>query len=170
MKSKALGSAVRVFPFLFLVSASCALAQEHRHIHFAGLLNDYTPVSPLISGSPYEMHGQWSVDLREGGVADFFADMTMSDFGTTNGVLDATKGGQNAHTHHVRLTNVRVTWDMIGCPTYSPATLRAHDSTYIDASGLCHRRKRGSVFKHDDGLRRTCDKSFRDAGYSWSRA
>ncbi len=122
MKSNALGSAVRVLPFLLLVSASCAFPQEHRHIHFAGLLNDYTPLSPLTSGSPYEMHGQWSVDLREGGVADFFADMTMSDFGTTNGVLDATKGGQNAHTHHIRLTNVRVTWDMIGCPTYSPAT------------------------------------------------
>jgi hypothetical protein len=42
----------------------------------------------------------------------------MSDYGTTNGVLDATKGGQNAHTHHIRLTNVRITWDMVGCPAY----------------------------------------------------
>jgi hypothetical protein len=25
----------------------------------------------------------------------------------------------NPHTHHIRLTNIKVTWDMIGCPTYA---------------------------------------------------
>jgi hypothetical protein len=122
MKIKTLGSVVCALALLFPVSASSAIAQERRQLHFAGVLNDYTPTDPLISGSPYEMHGQWSVDVDEWGRGDFYADMTMSDYATTNGVLDATKGGQNAHTHHIRLTNVKVTGDMTGCPTFSPAT------------------------------------------------
>jgi hypothetical protein len=54
----------------------------------------------------------------ERGTADFTADMTMSGYGTTNGVLDATKGGAGAHTHHVRLTNAKIIWNMTGCPIY----------------------------------------------------
>jgi len=89
-------------------------------VHFTGLINDYSPANPLISGSPYEMHGQWSMDVHpESGTADFSADMTMSGYGTTNGVLDATKGGAGAHTHHVSLTNARIVWNMTGCPTYA---------------------------------------------------
>jgi hypothetical protein len=122
MKSKILSSMSGALPLLLLVFASNAVAQEHKPVHFTGVLNDYTPADPLISGSPYEMHGQWSVDLREGDKADFYADMTMSDYATTDGVLDATKGGQNAHTHHIRLTGMKVTWDMTGCPAFSPAT------------------------------------------------
>lgn len=122
MKSKIVGSTVCALSLLFLACSNCVSAQDRRPTHFAGVLNDYTPADPLISGSPYEMHGQWSVDLHESGTADFYADMTMSDYATTNGVLDGTKGGQNAHTHHIRLTNIKVTWDMVGCPTFSPAT------------------------------------------------
>jgi hypothetical protein len=108
-----------VLSLLLLAAGTCALAQERGPLHFTGLLNDYSPQNPLIAGSPYEMHGQWSLDLNEWGeTADFLADMTMSDYGTTNGVLDATKGGQSAHTHHIGLTHVKVTWDMTGCPAY----------------------------------------------------
>lgn len=120
-----MSAAVSVLSFLFLFPAvtTPVVAQERRDdIHFAGVLNDYTPTDPTINGSPYEMHGQWSVDIDDRNHADFYADMTMSDFGTTNGVLDGTKGGQNSHTHHIRLTHVKVTWNMVGCPTYSPAT------------------------------------------------
>ena len=120
MKSKTLASAVRVLSLLFLVSGTCALAQENRPVHLTGLLNDYTPPDPSIKGSPYEMHGQWSMDVNpQRSTADFSADITMSDFGTTAGVLDATKGGASPHTHHIRLTNVKITWNMTGCPTYS---------------------------------------------------
>jgi hypothetical protein len=103
-----------------LVSATCALAQEHKPVHFSGLFNDYVPLSPTISGSPYEMHGQWSMDIRpEWGTADFAADMTMSGFGrTATGAVDPTQPIVNPHTHHIKLTNMKVTWDMIGCPTY----------------------------------------------------
>jgi hypothetical protein len=125
MKSKTPTSAVRALSLLLLVSATCALAQDRRPVHFSGVFNDYSPANPNISGSPYEMHGQWSMDLHERGTADFLADMTMSDYGTTNGVLDATKGGQGAHTHHIRLTNVSVTWSILGCPQYgiNPVTM-----------------------------------------------
>ena len=83
MKSKTLASAVRVLSLLLLVSGTCALAQESRPVHLTGLLNDYSPLDPNIKGSPYEMHGQWSMDVNaEEGTADFSADMTMSDYGT----------------------------------------------------------------------------------------
>jgi len=118
MKRKILTSSACVLSLL-LAAGTCALAQVRGPLHFTGLLNDYSPANPLIAGSPYEMHGQWTLDLHEwGDTADFLADMTMSDYGTTNGVLDATKGGQSAHTHHIGLTNVKVTWDMTGCPAY----------------------------------------------------
>jgi hypothetical protein len=123
MKSKTITSAARVLSLLLLVSATCALAQEaqdRRPAHFTGLINDYTPLSANIKGSPYEMHGQWSMDLRpEWGTADFSADMTMSGFGrTAAGAVDPTQPLVNPHTHHIRLTNVRITWDMVGCPAY----------------------------------------------------
>ncbi len=128
------------------------------------------------------------------GIADFSADMTMSDYGTTTGVLDATKGGQSPHTHHIKLTNATVTWNMDGCPTVSPATITGFqingtvslmtgngsiapfetDSAFIDAAGLHHRRRRGPVlgseFEHYAGLRGPCDHTFRDAGHPWRRA
>jgi len=92
--------------------------------HFNGVINDYSPADVNVKGSPWEMHGQWSMDLLEfGNAADFYADMTMSGYGTTGGVLDGTKGGAGAHTHHIRLTRVKVTMDMIGCPAYpTPVT------------------------------------------------
>jgi len=120
MKSKTLTSAIRSLSLLLLVSATCALAQESRPVHLTGLINDYSPLDPNIKGSPYEMHGQWSMDVHpERSTADFSADMTMSGYGTTAGVLDATKGGAGAHTHHIELTNAKITWDMTGCPTYA---------------------------------------------------
>jgi hypothetical protein len=119
MKSRSVVCALCVLSVLVLLSATGAVAQVRGPAYFTGVLNDYSPANAMISGSPYEMHGQWSIDLHPwSNTADFQADMTMSDYGTTNGVLDATKGGQNAHTHHIRLTNIKVIWDMIGCPPY----------------------------------------------------
>lgn len=118
MTHSIVGSAVRVLSLLCLFPASYALAQAPTAVHYAGVINDYTPVDPNISGSPYEMHGQWSVDLDGQGHGDFYADITMSDYATTNGVLDGTKGGQDPHTHHIRLTKAAVTPNMTGCPVY----------------------------------------------------
>jgi hypothetical protein len=121
MKSRILSSAVHALSVLVLVSANFALGQEHKPVHFGGLLNDYSPLSANVAGSPWEMHGQWSMDLRpDRGRADFSADMTMSGFGTTaEGAVDPTQPLVKPHTHHIRLTNIKITWDMTGCPTYA---------------------------------------------------
>ena len=122
MKRNTRTPTMRVLSLVLLTASTCALAQERRSVHFTGLINDYTPSD--VKGGPYEMHGQWAMDTHEEqGTADFVADMTMSDYGMTSmGTPDATQGGKNAHTHHIKLTNIRITWDMVGCPTYSPAT------------------------------------------------
>jgi hypothetical protein len=122
MKGKTLASASRVLSLLLLVSGTCALAQERTPVHFSGLINDYSPLSTSVKGSPWEMHGQWSMDLNpQWGTANFSADMTMSGYGKTMaGAVDPTQPLVNPHTHHIRLTNVRITWDMAGCPTYTP--------------------------------------------------
>jgi hypothetical protein len=121
MKSRILSSAVHALSVLALVSANFALGQEHKPVHLSGLLNDYTPLSENVTGSPWEMHGQWSMDLwPDRGTADFSADMTMSGFGkTAEGAVDPTQPLVKPHTHHIRLTNVKITWDMTGCPTYA---------------------------------------------------
>ena len=132
MKSKTPTAVVHVLSLLLAASSTCALAQanqERRSTHFTGLINDYTPSN--VKGGPYEMHGQWSLETHQDrGTADFAADMTMSDYAMTPaGTPDATQGGQNAHTHHIKLTDIRIVWDMIGCPTFSPATTHGFQVT-----------------------------------------
>src|SRR6202034_4041150 len=114
MKSKSRTSAIRIFSLLLLVSGTCAFAQDRRTVHFSGLINDNSPLSSTVKGSPWEMHGQWSMDLHpQWGTADFAADMTMSGYGkTTTGAVDPTQPLVNPHTHHIRLTNVRIKWNM----------------------------------------------------------
>lgn len=125
MKIKNLALAIRALSLLLLASGTWALAQDHRPVHFSGLINDYSPST--VKGGPWEMHGQWSLDFREEWrrgtiIADFSADMTMSDYGTTDGLPDATKGGQSPHTHHIKLTSEDISLNMDGCPTVNPAT------------------------------------------------
>ncbi len=122
MKSKISATAVRALSLLLLVSGTCALAQGRSPLHLSGLINDYTPLSTTIKGSPWEMHGQWSMDIHpEWASADFAADMTMSGFGkTSGGAVDPTQPLVNPHTHHIKLTNMRIIWDMTGCPAYMP--------------------------------------------------
>jgi hypothetical protein len=124
---KILTSATRGLSLFLLVSACLSFAEERETKHFSGLLNDYSPAA--VKGGPWEMHGEWKLDLHrerrsDSFVADFYADMTMSGYDTTAGLPDGTKGGLGAHTHHIKLTNVAVTWNMDGCPTYSPATTK----------------------------------------------
>jgi hypothetical protein len=128
MNKKKLSSGVRVFSALLLAASSYALAEDRGPEHFGGLINDYTIGS--VAGGPYEMHGQWSMELhRERGTADFFADMTMSSYGTTAaGAEDPTQAGVNPHTHHIRLTGVVMRSEpneVTDCPAYkTPTTVR----------------------------------------------
>lgn len=105
-----------------LVMSVRAKAQGPVPVQFSGLVNDYSPST--VSGGPYEIHGQWTLEINEwSGTADFSADMTMSGYGkTTAGAPDPTQGGAGAHTHHIKLTKATITWDTSGCPTFSPAT------------------------------------------------
>jgi hypothetical protein len=123
MKSKIMSSRVGRFSLLLLVAATCAAGAENRKAaHFSGLINDYSPLSTSVKGSPWEMHGQWSMDLDpKSETADFAADLTMSGFGmTTAGAVDPTQPLVNPHTHHIKLTHVKINWDMSTCPAYLP--------------------------------------------------
>jgi hypothetical protein len=121
MKRQILNSAAHVLSSLLVVSVVHALAQDRKPTHFSGLINDYSPLSATVKSSPWEMHGQWSMDLHpERGTADFSADMTMSGYGkTADGAVDPTQPLVNPHTHHIRLKEVPLTWNMTGCPTYA---------------------------------------------------
>ena len=95
-------------------------------VHYAGLINDYTPSAAVTKGGPYEMRGRWSLDVDERhGIARFTAAMNMetSDFGITQGTVnkdDPTTRG--AHTHHIVVTDGIVNSDwMTSCPKFSPA-------------------------------------------------
>jgi hypothetical protein len=52
-----------------------AQAQDLRPVHFSGQINDYSPST--VSGGPYEIRGDWSLDLIRGGAASFSADLNM---------------------------------------------------------------------------------------------
>src|ERR1700761_4659691 len=135
MKVRSLTGLLPLAGLLSIGSASIA-GEEFRPVaHFAGIINDYSPST--VKGGPWEMHGQWSMQVRRDGrygdFADFYADMTMSGYVTaqvvTPGSPEAmvpvqTQGGVNPHTHHIRLNNAKIQWDMTGCPTFlPPATL-----------------------------------------------
>ncbi len=113
MNRRILTRAALAFAAISLLAASAGLAQNLK-----GVINDYSPST--VKGGPWEMHGQWNLDLHPGrDSADFSADMTMSGYATSGGVVVA---GQSAHTHNIKLTDAKVIWNMDGCPTFSPAT------------------------------------------------
>jgi hypothetical protein len=107
-----------------------AADQSRLPASFSGLLNDYTPPVPAVPGgpgAPYEMHGKWSLHLREErGSATFSAEMTMetADFANTNTNFDPTK--LNPHTHHISVRDGVIHSDPTDpinwttCPTFKP--------------------------------------------------
>ncbi len=101
-----------------------AQAQDLRPVNFSGSIHDYTPST--VSGGPYEMRGEWSLDVIRGGTANFSADMAMetSDYGITGATqVDPTNPAtRSPHTHHISMTNVTVSYDTSVCPANTPAT------------------------------------------------
>jgi hypothetical protein len=122
MDRKNLKYAVRFLSLLVLVAGASAFGQVPAPVHFSGLINDYTPST--VKGGPWEMHGEWTLDVnRRLNTADFSAELTMSDYGVTStGAIDPTQPGQGGHTHHIKISGAKITWNMTGCPVYSPAT------------------------------------------------
>ncbi len=109
------------------VTQSVAAGEFQLPTHFSGLLNDYTPTSATVAGSPYEMHGKWSLNLSEQpGATTFSAEMTMetADFANAD-PSDPTKLGP--HTHHISVTDGvihndptdPIKWET-ACPTFKP--------------------------------------------------
>jgi len=119
---------------------------------FTGLLNDYSATTAngvAISGSPYEMHGKWTLELNAPrGTASFAADMTMetADFANPDTTMhDPTK--LKPHTHHISVTEGVIHNDptgdpinwMASCPsTFSPAVKGGFvvtGSAYVTGNG-----------------------------------
>lgn len=124
MNQKSVSRFVGLLLALGVASTIAALAQVPQVVHFSGVINDYVPLNPTVKGSPWEMHGEWTLDLnRFRNTANFAADLTMSGYGkTSTGAPDPAQPGQSPHTHHIRLTNATVTWNPDDCPPSSPAT------------------------------------------------
>ena len=114
--------------------------------HFTGLLNDYTPTSANgnpISGSPYEMHGVWTLDLtRHQTAAEFSAEMSMQTSEAVN-PPPYDPSALHAHTHHISVTDGVVhdgptDW-MNMCPTnFSPPVAGGFvvtGSAYVTGNG-----------------------------------
>jgi hypothetical protein len=99
-------------------------AQDTREVHFSGVINDYSPST--VSGGPWEMRGQWTLDVERTGTANFSVDLTMetSDYGITSATaVDPTNPAtRTPHTHHISMTNATVSYDLTVCPANNPAT------------------------------------------------
>jgi hypothetical protein len=106
------------------LAVATVAAQDLRIVKFKGLINDYSPST--VAGGPYEIRGEWSVDVQRTGIADFTADLNMetSDYGISSAtaVDPANPATRGAHTHHISMTNAAVTYDTSACPVFSPPT------------------------------------------------
>jgi type 1 fimbria pilin len=106
------------------LSGAQAQAQDIRIVHFSGVINDYSPST--VAGGPYEIRGDWSVDLQRTGTANFSADLNMetSDYGITDATaVDPTNPAtRSPHTHHISMTNATVSYDTSVCPANTPPT------------------------------------------------
>lgn len=110
----------------FVVAAALAVssvpAQDLRIVKFKGLINDYSPST--VAGGPYEIRGEWSVDVQRAGTGNFSADLNMetSDYGISSptAVDPANPATRGAHTHHISMTNATLSYDSSVCPVFSP--------------------------------------------------
>jgi len=109
---------------VFTLTVGLALGQDVRGVHFKGVIHDYSPST--VAGGPYEMRGEWSLDVQSNGTANFTADLAMetSDYGTSNAtkVDPADPATRSPHTHHISMTNASISYDTSVCPANSPAT------------------------------------------------
>jgi hypothetical protein len=107
-----------------LSAVALAQAQDLRPVRFSGMIHDYSPST--VAGGPYEMRGEWTLDVVRGGTANFSADMAMetSDYGITGATqVDPTNPAtRSPHTHHISMTNITVSYDTSVCPANNPPT------------------------------------------------
>ena len=120
---------IRYRKAFFGIAAALAVgtvpAQDLRTVKFKGLINDYSPST--VAGGPYEIRGEWSVDVQRTGTATFTADLNMetSDYGDFESLqrwIRQIPATRSPHTHHISMTNATVTYDTSVCPVFSPPT------------------------------------------------
>jgi hypothetical protein len=135
MKSKVFARTARLIAILALAFGTGALAQDPRHVTLRGVMNDYTPASPPVSG-PWEVRGSWWLTVKgRSGHADFSAALTMerSDLGAVQNAppsstapppnpLDDPKN-RFAHTHHINMVDGEVTETATGFQVKGPAAI-----------------------------------------------
>ncbi len=123
-------------------SRALAWGQSQSPTHFSGLLNDYTPTSDSntgtpISGSPYEMRGEWTLNLNQHStMATFSAAVSMQTSEVVNPppyVPTALK----AHTHHISVTDgvVSMDWQPPTCPATFAGGFVVTGMAYVAGNG-----------------------------------
>ena len=99
-------------------------AQDLRPVRYSGVINDYSPST--VAGGPYEIRGEWSLEVQRVGTAIFSADLDMetSDYGIsgTTQVDPANPATRSPHTHHISMTDATVSYDTSPCPANNPPT------------------------------------------------
>jgi len=105
---------------LVLALGTSVVAQDRSPEHFRGIINDFTPAHDAKGkpSGPWELHGAWRLDLsRDGGRADFSADLTMenSDYWlliNPNPPADPDSPAREIrNTHHIKMKDAQVTWE-----------------------------------------------------------
>jgi hypothetical protein len=113
--------------------------------HFSGVLSDYTPMiinGAPVKGAPYEMHGNWTLDLdRTRSSAAFSAEIAMETSEVVNPDPNFDPSQLNPHTHHINMTDGVVhdgptDWQTL-CPTVSSVTVgfAVTGTAYITGNG-----------------------------------
>jgi hypothetical protein len=121
--------------FILVVAVTGALAQAQNPRHFSGIIDDFTPAHDAKGNpsGPWVMHGEWHLELKDSGLANFSAALTMEDSDywfvqNANRVTPPppnpdTPGVRTPHTHHISMEGAQVTWldssNMSQCPTSS---------------------------------------------------
>ncbi|MGH8212596.1 MAG: hypothetical protein ACREPP_05125 [Rhodanobacteraceae bacterium] len=113
--------------------------------HFSGLLSDYSPLivngAPL-NGAPYEMHGNWTLDLNAARTqATFSAQIAMETSEVANPDPNYDPGHLSPHTHHISVPdgvvhNGPTDWQTL-CPAVSSVTggFAVTGSAYVTVNG-----------------------------------
>jgi hypothetical protein len=108
----------------FALTVGMMFGQDLRGVHFKGVIHDFSPST--VSGGPYEMRGEWFLEVLRTGTANFTADLAMetSDYGISDATaVDPTNPAtRSPHTHHISMTNAAVSYDASVCPANSPPT------------------------------------------------
>jgi hypothetical protein len=138
---------VAVWAALAASASTTAVARGSSRLpmHYSGVLSDYTPASvngTPIKGAPYEMHGNWDLDLNAArSKAVFSAAIAMETSEVVNTDPDFDPGKLSPHTHHISVMDGVVhagpmDWKTM-CPAVGAVTggFVVTGSAYVTANG-----------------------------------